>query len=127
TCSQKSPERQQIAHVVEGIANLLLRERPTTPFRERLALDHLHAQKLTDQRGMAERVRQTDEACGKLQIKKIAWRPACAQMAQTHLLTAGMDNHQVGRIHHDVPKGIEGSDGGRVDQEELLGGGDLEQ
>src|SRR5579871_5709466 len=76
---------------------------------------------------MTERIRHADEPGRNLQIEQIARRPPRPEMTQPHLLAAGMDNHCMRGVDHDIPKAVERSHGHRVDEEELLGSGDLDQ
>ena len=46
--------RQQVAHVVDGVGELRLGERPARPIGERLALFHRHAEQPLDELGVAD-------------------------------------------------------------------------
>ncbi len=95
---------------------MFVRQRPTTPFGQGFAFRQLHTKQLIDEWTRAERIRESDEAGGDLQIEKVRWRLAGPAPTQPNFLAAGMDHDKVRRVEREVPEGIDRSDRQRVDQ-----------
>jgi hypothetical protein len=87
-----------VAHVIESVADLLGRERSVAPLRAGLRLGELDAEKLTDQAGVPQRVRETDQPGGDLEVEEVARGPAGPEAAQAHFFPAGVDHDLVGGI-----------------------------
>ena len=58
-----------MAHIIEGVANLIARQGTFAPFGQRLPLGDLDAEQLRDERPMTDRVLKADKPGGELQIK----------------------------------------------------------
>lgn len=97
------------------------------PFGERLALGHLHAEHLMDQRCIAERISPSRQASRQLQIEEIAGRASGPQPAQPHFFAAGMDDDDARRIDDELPKAIDRSSRQRIDEIEASGRRHLHQ
>ena len=102
---QPLPQGQQIAHVIEGIAKLIPRQRPGAPFHQRFALAEPVLQQLADQGAMADRVNHADESRGDLQVEQIAWHAPDRAMAQPDLFAARVNDGEPGRVRQQFPQG----------------------
>ena len=97
------------------------------PLGQGLALGELDAEELLDERRVPEGISKSDKPGGQLQVEEIPWHFPGPKPAQSDFFPPRVDDYLHGRIDDELPESIKRPDGERVDQEELLESGDLDQ
>jgi hypothetical protein len=105
-----------VAHVVQGIAQLPLAERPAPPVGVLRAFVEHHAEQLLHHAAVADLIGKPGERCGDLRVDEAARGDAVAGDQQAQVLA--------GRVRHHLDRriGDQGEQRGRVDRQGVYRG-----
>ena len=119
--------RQQIADIIKSITDLSRGEGADTPIGQGFGFVDAFIENLLKQLGHAHGKTKPDQPGGNLDVEQFGGGQTNGQLAKANLFPASVNHHFPVRFHQELPKRFDVFDFDRVDEDQFLGGRDLNQ